>query len=84
MSPLNWKVMTLSLGLFTSLTFVVCVIYGLVMPPALHMAQFLEITLPGSCTEPMRVWRSQVLQRYYSPDSVCRCWPAAREADLCS
>lgn len=47
MSPLNWKVMTWSLGLFASLTFVICVIYGLVMPEPLHMTQFLEITLPG-------------------------------------
>lgn len=47
MSPLNWKVMTLSLGLFTAVTFVVCVIYGLVMPEPLHMTTFLEMTLPG-------------------------------------
>ncbi len=47
MSPLNWKVMTWSLGLFATVTFVICVIYGLVMPTALHVTQFLEITLPG-------------------------------------
>ena len=47
MSPLNWKVMTWSLGLFAAATFVVCVGYGLVMPTALHMTQFLEITPPG-------------------------------------
>jgi len=47
MSPLNWKVMTWSLGLFAAVTFVVCVVYGLVMPKALHMTEFLEITLPG-------------------------------------
>lgn len=47
MSPLNWKVMTWSLALFAAVTFVVCVAYGLVMPKALHMTQFLEITLPG-------------------------------------
>ena len=47
MSPLNWKVMTWSLALFAAVTFVVCVVYGLVMPKALHMTEFLEITLPG-------------------------------------
>lgn len=47
MSPLNWKVMTWSLALFAAVTVVVCVAYGLVMPKALHMTQFLEITLPG-------------------------------------
>ena len=47
MAPLNWKVMTWSLGLFAAVTFIVCVVYGLVMPKALHMTEFLEITLPG-------------------------------------
>jgi len=47
MPPLNWKVMTWSLGLFTALTFVLCVVYGLVMPGAPHMTQLLEFTLPG-------------------------------------
>jgi hypothetical protein len=47
MAPLNWKIMTWSLGLFAVVTFIICVVYGLVMPKALHMTQFLEITLPG-------------------------------------
>ena len=42
MPPLNWKVMTWSLGLFTALTFVLCVVYGLVMPGAPHMTQLLS------------------------------------------
>ena len=47
MQPLNRKVMTWSLGLFGAVTFVVCVVYGLVVPAALHMTQLLEIALPG-------------------------------------
>ena len=47
MHPLNWKVMTWSLGLFAAVTFVVCVLYGLIVPKAFHMVQLLEITLPG-------------------------------------
>lgn len=47
MPSLDWRVMTWSLGLFTSVTFIVCVVYGLVLPTAFHMTQFLEITLPG-------------------------------------
>lgn len=47
MSPLNWKVMTWALGLFAAVTFAVCVAYGLMVPKALHMTQFLEIALPG-------------------------------------
>jgi hypothetical protein len=39
--------MTWSLGLFTAVTFVVCVVYGLVVPKAFHTVQLLEITLPG-------------------------------------
>ena len=47
MSPLNWKVMTWSLGLFGAVSFVLCVIYGLIVPRALHSVQFLEMVLPG-------------------------------------
>ena len=47
MSPLNWKVMTWSLGLFGAVSFVLCVIYGLIVPKALHSVQFLEMVLPG-------------------------------------
>jgi hypothetical protein len=28
-------------------TFVVCIVYGLLVPKALHKTEFLEITLPG-------------------------------------
>ncbi len=47
MSPLNWKVMTWSLGLFGAVSFVLCVLYGLIVPTALHSVQFLEMVLPG-------------------------------------
>ncbi len=47
MHPLSMKVMTWSLGTFMAVTFVLCVLYGLVVPKALHMSQLLEITLPG-------------------------------------
>ena len=47
MHPLNWKVMTWSTGFFAVLTFVICTVYGRVVPRSLHMTQFLEITLPG-------------------------------------
>jgi hypothetical protein len=44
---LNIKVVTWSLGIFGAVTFVVCVLYGLVVPESLHMTQGLEIALPG-------------------------------------
>jgi hypothetical protein len=44
---LNTKVITWSLGLFGALTFVVCVLYGLIVPETLHMTGFLEQVLPG-------------------------------------
>jgi hypothetical protein len=47
MKPLNWKVVTLSLGLFGAVTFTLCVAYGLVVPPAFHSPQLLEMVLPG-------------------------------------
>ena len=47
MQPLNWKVMTWALGLFGAVTYVLCVVYGLLVPKAFHMVQFLEMTLPG-------------------------------------
>jgi hypothetical protein len=47
MHPLNWKAVTWALGLFAAVTFVVCVLYGLVVPKAFHMVQLLELALPG-------------------------------------
>jgi uncharacterized protein DUF5676 len=47
MSPLNWKVVTVSLGLHCVVSFVLCVAYGLIVPSALHASQFLEMVLPG-------------------------------------
>ena len=44
---LNLKVVSWSLGLFGAITFVVCVTYGLLVPPSLHMAEALEAVLPA-------------------------------------
>lgn len=44
---LNLKVVTWSLGIFTAVSFVVCVIYGLIVPASLHMSSFLEMVLPA-------------------------------------
>ena len=44
---LNWKVVCWSLGLSASLSFVICVLWGLVTPDALHMHAFLEQVLPA-------------------------------------
>ena len=44
---LNIRVITWSLATFTTVSYVVCVVYGLVVPETFHMVQFLEIILPG-------------------------------------
>jgi len=44
---LHIKVVSWSLGIVTAISFVVCVIYGLIVPPSLHMASFLESVLPA-------------------------------------
>ena len=44
---LNIKIASWSLGIFTAISFVVCVIYGLIVPPSLRMASFLEMVLPA-------------------------------------
>lgn len=44
---LNIKVVSWSLGIFTATSFVLCVLYGLIAPPSLHMAPFLEMVLPA-------------------------------------
>ena len=44
---LNIKLVTWSLGIFTAISFVLCVIYGLVVPQSLHSVQFLEAVLPA-------------------------------------
>jgi len=33
---LNIKIVSWSLGIFTAISFVLCVIYGLIVPPSLH------------------------------------------------
>ncbi len=44
---LNTKVVTWSLASFSTISFVLCVLYGLIVPDALHMHTFLEQVLPG-------------------------------------
>ena len=44
---LSIKTVSLSLGLTFAVSFVVCVIWGLVLPESLHMHKFLELVLPG-------------------------------------
>jgi len=44
---LNIKLVSWALGIFVAVTFVLCVIYGLVTPESLHMHSFLEQVLPA-------------------------------------
>jgi hypothetical protein len=44
---LNIKVVTWSLAIFTTFTFVFCVVYGLLTPASIHMSAFLQQILPG-------------------------------------
>ena len=44
---LDTRAVTWSLALFSAVTFVVCVVYGLIVPETLHMTAFLEQMLPG-------------------------------------
>lgn len=44
---LNVRVVTWSLALFGAVTYLVCVVYGLIAPASLHMTAFLEDVLPG-------------------------------------
>ena len=44
---LNIRVVSWSLGVFTAISFVLCVIYGLIVPPSLHMSAFLKMVLPA-------------------------------------
>ena len=46
--PLNIRIVSWSLGIFTAITFIFCVLYGLVVPEKLHgMGEFLEMILPA-------------------------------------
>lgn len=44
---LNWKIVGWSLGLTSAMSFIICVIWGLLTPQALHMHEFLELVLPA-------------------------------------
>ena len=47
MPLLNWKVMTLTGSLFAGISFVLCVVWGVLVPFGIHDGRFLELTLPG-------------------------------------
>jgi hypothetical protein len=44
---LNTKLVTWSLALFTTVSYVICVVFGLVTPESIHMHKFLETVLPA-------------------------------------
>lgn len=44
---LNLKVVCWSLGIFTAVSFGLCVLYGLIVPQSLHAARALEAVLPA-------------------------------------
>ena len=44
---LDVKVVSLSLGVSAAVSFVVCVLWGLLLPEPVHMHDFLEMVLPG-------------------------------------
>lgn len=44
---LNWKIVCWSLGIWAAISFLVCVLWGLITPEALHMHAFLEQILPA-------------------------------------
>jgi len=45
---LNAKIVSWSLGLFLSFSYILCVVYGLIVPQRLHgMSAFLEAVLPA-------------------------------------
>lgn len=44
---LNIKVVTWSLAIWTTLTYLLCVVYGMVTPGSVNMVAFLQQVLPG-------------------------------------
>ena len=44
---LNIKVVTWSLAIWTTFSYIFCIVYGLLTPSSLHMSAFLQQVLPG-------------------------------------
>ncbi|GAB4363715.1 MAG: hypothetical protein Kow0042_01810 [Calditrichia bacterium] len=44
---LSVKVVSVTLGVFLSFSFVLCVLFGLATPSSVHMSEFLQNILPG-------------------------------------
>ena len=44
---LDTRLVTWTLGIWSAVTFIVCVIHGVIVPKRLHMSAFLEQVLPG-------------------------------------
>lgn len=47
MGRLSIRVVTWSLAVFAEVSYLVCVVYGLIVPERFHMTTFLEAILPG-------------------------------------
>lgn len=44
---INLKLTTIALSVFLSISFILCVLFGLATPQSVHMSQFLQNVLPG-------------------------------------
>ena len=44
---LDTRLVTGTLGIWAAVTFIVCVIHGVIVPDRLHMSAFLELVLPA-------------------------------------
>ncbi len=44
---INIKAATIGLGIFAAISYLVCIIFGLIVPENFHMKDFLEIAIPG-------------------------------------
>lgn len=44
---LHTRIVSLALGLTFAISFLVCVLWGLLLPEPMHMHRFLELVLPG-------------------------------------
>lgn len=44
---LDTKAVTWSLAIFSAVTYLLCILYGLIVPETLHMSSLLEGVLPG-------------------------------------
>jgi hypothetical protein len=61
---MNIKIVTWSLAIFTTVSYLLCIGYSLLTPDSVHMAAFLQTVLPGYAPQSWRGFAAGLVQSF--------------------